>query len=228
MTPVPSRAWFCRAACGLVLATSCATPWAQGAGGPTLQIYTCTDAGGRKLTSDRPIIECNDREQTILNPSGTVKAKIGPALTPYEQSQSEARIRAEQKERAKKEEEKRMDRALLMRYPSRAAHQKDREDSLAQITLVRQVSAARMKDLLAERGKLTDEMAFYAKDPSKAPAKLQRQMAGVNQSLAEQERYLAEKDKEIERVNAHFDEEQQRLAPLWLANQAPAAAGPTR
>ncbi len=210
----------------MALATTGVISWAQGAAGPVPQIYTCTDASGRKRTSDRPIAECSDREQTILNPSGTVKAKIGPVLTPYEQSQSEIRIRALQKERAKKEEEKRMDRALLIRYPNLAAHQKDREDSLAQVRLVKQVGAERLKDLLAERSKLNEEMAFYAKDPSRAPAKLQRQMAGVTQSLVEQERFLAEKDKEIQRINAHFDEEQERLEPLWQANARP--AGSTR
>ncbi len=229
MTPGPSSsAWLGRGAACLVLAASTTTPWAQSAGGPTPQIYTCTDASGRKLTSDRPIVECNDREQIILNPSGTIKARIGPVLTPYEQSQSEARLRAEQKERAKKEEEKRMDRALLMRYPNRLAHQKDRENSLEQVLVVKQVGVARLNDLLAERSKLTDEMAFYAKDPSKAPAKLQRQIAGVTQSLAEQERFLAEKDKEVQRVNARFDEDQQRLELLWQANQAPTAAESTR
>lgn len=222
MSSRPFCAWFGRFAAVLLLATSGAMSWAQSAAGPVPQIYTCTDASGRKLTSDRPIMECNDREQTILNPSGTVKAKIGPVLTPYEQSQSEARIRAEQKERAKKEEEKRMDRALLMRYPNLLAHQKDREESLAQITLVRQVGAARRAELLAERSRLNEEMAFYAKDPRKAPAKLQRQVAGVNQSLAEQERFLAEKDKEIQRINARFDEEQERLELLWQANPSPA------
>jgi hypothetical protein len=218
MTASCPRVWLGRAAVGLVLTSLGNVLWAQGAAGPVPQIYTCTDASGRKLTSDRPIAECSDREQTILNPSGTVKARIGPVLTPYEQSQSEARIRAEQKERAKKEEEKRMDRALLIRYPTLAAHQKDREEALAQVLLVRQVGLERMKDLLAERSKLNDEMAFYAKDPSKAPARLQRQVAGVTQSLAEQERFLTEKDKEIQRINAHFDEEQERLEPLWQAN----------
>jgi hypothetical protein len=51
-------------------------------------------------------------------------------------------------------------------------------------------------------------------------------MAGVTQSLVEQERFLAEKDKEIQRINARFDEEQERLEPLWQANAA--TAGPTR
>lgn len=224
MSPGPSCAQFRRTAAAMVLATTGVISWAQGAAGPVPQIYTCIDASGRKRTSDRPIAECSDREQTILNPSGTVKAKIGPVLTPYEQSQSEIRIRALQKERAKKEEEKRMDRALLIRYPNLAAHQKDREDSLAQVQLVKQVGAERLKDLLAERSKLNEEMAFYAKDPSRAPAKLQRQMAGVTQSLVEQERFLAEKDQEIQRINAHFDEEQERLEPLWQANARPAGS----
>lgn len=226
MTTTSVHVWFSRVAAGLILATFGMPLWAQGAAGPVPQIYTCTDASGRKLTSDRPIPECSDREQTILNPSGTVKAKIGPVLTPYEQSQSEARIRAEQKERARKEEEKRMDRALLVRYPNLAAHQKDREEALAQVQLVKQVGAERLKDLLAERSKLNEEMAFYAKDPSKAPARLQRQVAGVTQSLADQERFLTERDKEMQRIKANFDEEQERLEPLWQANAA--TAGPTR
>jgi hypothetical protein len=226
MTLNPSSAWLRPAAAGLVWAMLGTTLGAQTAAGPTPQIYTCTDAGGRKLTSDRPIVECNDREQTILNPSGTVKARIGPVLTPFELSQSEARLRAEQKERAKKEEEKRMDRALLIRYPNLIAHQKDRDEAVAQIMLVKQVATARRADLLAERSKLTDEMAFYAKDPSKAPARLQRQITGVTQALAEQERFLTEKDMEIQRVHARFDEEQQRLVPLWQAN--PVEVGATR
>ncbi len=206
-----------RIAAALLLAGFAISLWAQSSAAPTPQIYTCTTASGRKLTSDRPIPECNGREQTILNPSGTVKAKIGPVLTPIEKSRLEARIRAEQKDRAKIEEEKRMDRALLARYPNLAAHKKDREGALAQVLLVRQVGLANRAELLAERGKLDQEMAFYAKDPSKAPAQLQRQIAGVNQSLAEQDRFLAEKDKEIQRINARFDEEQQHLELLWQA-----------
>lgn len=228
MTPRPSSVWFRPAAVGLVVAVLTATSGAQTGPGPTPQIYTCTDASGRKHTSDRPIVECNDREQTILNPSGTVKARIGPVLTPFEQSQSEARLRAEQKERALKEEEKRMDRALLIRYPNLTAHQKAREDAVAQVMLVKQVAAARQKDLLVERTKLTDEMAFYARNPGKAPAKLQRQLAAVTETLAEQERFLTEKDKEIQAVNTRFDEERQRLEPLWQANPVPAVASMPR
>ena len=52
--------------CGAVcLALAAGASWAQVGG-----IYTCTDANGRKLTSDRPIPACLDREQNVLNPQG--------------------------------------------------------------------------------------------------------------------------------------------------------------
>ncbi|HYJ98195.1 MAG TPA: DUF4124 domain-containing protein, partial [Burkholderiaceae bacterium] len=42
---------------------------AQG-GGPVT--YTCVDSKGNKRSSDRPIPECSDREQRVLNKDGSV------------------------------------------------------------------------------------------------------------------------------------------------------------
>jgi hypothetical protein len=82
--------------------------------------------------------------------------------------------------------------------------------------------------LQAERAKLIDEMAFYAKDPGKAPPKLQRQISESSQTLAAQERFLAEQDSEIERVNARFDQELKRLQPLWQARLTRGSPAPAR
>lgn len=182
---------------------------------PTPEIYTCTDARGRKLTSDRPIIDCLDREQKILNPSGTVKAHVGPTLTAKERSDLEAKTKAEQAQQALLDEERRRDRALLIRYPTQSVHEKERTEALARVSRVKQAAIVQVTDLLDQKAKLMEEMAFYAKDPSKAPPKLKRQVDEVNQTLAAQGRFMADKDAEIARVNARFDAEQQRLAPLW-------------
>lgn len=188
---------------------------------PTPEIYTCLDARGRKLTSDRPIAECRDREQKILNPSGTLKTRVGPTLTDKERSELEAKEKAEQAQRAMMDEERRRDRALLVRYPTSGAHQKERESALDLINRVKQTALAQVNDLLAQKVKLMDEMAFYEKDPSRAPPKLKRQLEEVNQTLAAQGRFLADKDAETARVNARFDAEQLRLAPLWQQATAP-------
>ena len=185
------------------------------------EIYSCQDAKGRKLTSDRPIAECRDREQKILNPSGTVKSRLGPALTAAERAELDAKDKAEQAQKALLEEEKRRDRALLIRYPTPSAHQKERLAALEQINRVKQTAQVQVTDLLAQKAKLMNEMAFFEKDPSRAPQRLKRQLDEVTQTLAAQGRFLADKDAEIARVNARFDAEQQRLAPLWQMAPAP-------
>jgi hypothetical protein len=127
----------------------------------------------------------------------------------------EAQAKTELAERSRQEEEKRRDRALLIRYPTLTAHQKERAEALTQINLVKQAAQVQTKGLLDQRTQLADEMAFYKKDPTKAPPKLQHQYNEVNQALATQGHFLAEKDAETARINARFDAELVRLMPQW-------------
>jgi len=206
--------------------TQAQQPATQGSQG----IYTCIDAKGRKLTSDRPIAECADREQKVLNPSGTVKAKVGPTLTAQERTELETKEKAEQEERARGNEEKRRERALLIRYPNKAVHDKERAAALAQIGVVRQAAVNRVEELLRQRTAIFGEMEFYKKDPSKAPPSVRSQVDEVTQSLAIQSRFIADQDIELKRVNARFDEELVRLKRLWALQSPtpPIDAGKTR
>lgn len=188
--------------------------WAQQ--GPVIPgVYTCVDAKGRKLTADRPIPECTDREQKVLNPSGTVKAKVGPTLTAQEKAEQEQRDRKAAEEQTRLAEEKRRDRALLTRYPNKAMHDKERTEALDQISVVIKAATTRLDELVKQRVSIEEEMEFYKKDPTKAPAYLKRQQEENTQSQAVQKRFIAEQEAEIRRVNARFDDELVRLRQLW-------------
>ena len=189
------------------------------------QIFTCIDAKGRKLTSDRPIPECNDREQRVLNPSGTVREKLGPTLTAQERAAVEAKEKLAQEEQARREEEKRRDRALLLRYPNRGLHDAERNEAVAQINVVKNAALNRVEELNRQRKSIGVEMEFYKKDPNKAPFSLRRQIDDVTQSLAVQARFIADQEGETKRVIVRFDEELARLKKLWpqLAATAPPA-----
>ena len=205
-----------------VLATSMSAAHAQQQ--PVDGIYTCTDSKGRKLRSDRPIPECTDREQNVLNPSGTVKAKVGPTLTAQERAAQEEKDKLALEEKARQLEEKRRDRALLLRYPTRAVHDKERSEALNQIGVVIQAANNRMVELRRQRKDIDAEMEFYAKDPSKAPPSVRRQIEDNDQSLAVQKRFIGDQEAEIKRVNARFDEELIRLKTMWPTTaQVPAA-----
>ena len=188
---------------------------------PIQGIYTCTDAQGRRLTSDRPIPACNDREQLVLNPSGTVKSRVGPTLTALERADLEAKRKLEMEERARLDEDKRRDRALLIRYPNQTAHDKERLEAHTQVGVVRHAVESRMEELLRQQTALNVEFEFYVKDPSKAPPALRRQSEDLTQSLIVQRRFVSDLDAETRRINVRFDEELVRLKQLWRLQSAP-------
>lgn len=181
----------------------------------TQGIYTCVDKLGRKLTSDRSIPECMDREQKILNPSGTVKSILAPAKTAKELADLEVQKKKEAELQAQLEEEKKRDRALISRYPNKAAHDKTRAQTLAEVSQVREMAVNRVKELMAQRDKIAVELEFYTKAPESAPAVLRRRAEENTRNISEQRQFMAHQDKELVRVNARFDEELVRLKPQW-------------
>jgi hypothetical protein len=192
-----------------------AAAWAQGTAASS--IYSCTDSKGRRLTSDRPIPECIDREQRELNSSGTTKRVVGPTLTAQERIALEEKQKLELEDKLRLQEEKRRDRAMLSRYPTRAAHDKERGSALAQVDDVIKAAAKRVAELAEDRKALDVELEFYKKDPSKTPGSLKRRVDETERSVEVQKRFIADQELEKKRVNLRFEEELIRLKQLWAA-----------
>ena len=190
-------------------------------------IYSCIDSKGRTITADRPIPDCIDREQRELNPSGTVKRKVDPTLTAKEQADREEKDRQAQAAALRAQEERRRERALLIRYPTPAAHDRERAEALAQIDAVIQAARKRLSELAVDRKKIDEELEFYAKDVSKAPSSIKRELDDIQQSVAVQNRFIGDQDDEKKRVNARFDDERARLSKLWPPQPAAAGVTPT-
>lgn len=205
----------------LTLGAELASAQSQGATGG---IYTCVDRNGRRLTADRPIPECLDREQLELSPSGITRRQIGPSLTELERAAQDAQNRKDAEERARVVEERRRERVLVARYPDKAAHDVERAAAIQMVDDVTATAEKRTLELKAERKKLDVEMEFYKKDPNKAPMTLRRKIAEIDDSLAEQQRFIAGQDQEKRRVHARFDTELAQLRKLWDAQRVPPSA----
>lgn len=178
-------------------------------------IYSCTDARGRTLTADRPIAECRDREQRELSPSGSTRRVIEPTYTAREQAEREDRAREAALQAARIVDERRRERALLVRYPNAAVHDRERTEALVQIDAVIQAARKRLVELAEDRRRIDEELEFYKADPSKAPGAVRRKLEDNQQSVAVQNRFIGEQEDEKKRVNARFDEERARLKQLW-------------
>lgn len=176
-------------------------------------IYSCVDASGKRLTSDRPIAECASREQRVLNPDGSVRNVLPPTPTADERAEQEARERQAAAARSAQQDAVRRDRNLTTRFPSEAAHAKARVAALDDVRNAVQLSERRVALLAAERKPLIDEAEFYIGKP--LPAKL-RQQLDANDATTEAQRTLIQNQQtEVVRINALFDAELARLRKLW-------------
>lgn len=206
--------------CALVAAAAVAIPALAQA---KSSIFTCVDAGGRRLTSDRPIAQCTDREQRVLNRDGSLQRVLPPTLTADERAARELEERERAAERAAQREAVRADRNLVQRYPNEDAHRKAREAALDRAGQSLEASRQRLAELAAERKPLENEAEFY--EGKALPAKLKHQLDANDAAVQAQRALIGNAEAERGRINNFYDAELARLRKLW-AGAAPGSLGP--
>lgn len=205
------------ALCGaLIWVGAMGTAQAQGAG-----IYSCVDAQGKRHTSDRPIPECLDREQRLLNRDGSERRTLPPRMNAEERALAEERKRLQEQAAAAQKDAVRRDRNLMMRFPDEPAHTKAREAALDDLRRAIVVSERRLKDLEEERKPLVAETEFYK--GRKLPFKLKSKLEANDAQQQAQRDIIQNQQAELVRVNALYDAELARLKRLWHG-AAPGAA----
>lgn len=209
--------------CGLFLAAAGVQALAQSQSGQTSGIYTCIDGKGERRTSDRPIAECSDREQRVLNKDGSLKRVIPPTLTTEERAEREAAERKAAEERSAYADSVRRDRNLKARFPSETAHNRARDASLEAVRVAMRASEKRIKELEAERRPMKDEAEFYR--GRKMPARLKQQIEANETSIAAQRELIQNQEAELVRINRLYDAELAHLRKLWNGAQ-PGSIGP--
>ncbi len=212
LVPWAARSGLAFAAGGL-LAGVCGSLAAQPAPAATAGIYTCIDANGRRLTADRPIPECQAREQRVLNRDGSLRAVHPPALSTDERAEADARERVAAAERAARADAVRRDRNLLARYPDEATHQRARVAAADTVRLAIRATETRLRELAAERKPLSSEAEFYA--GKSLPGKLRGQLDANDAALEAQRSSALNQQFELDRINRLYDAELERLRRLW-------------
>lgn len=196
--------------------------WAAPGAPASAPIYSCVDAAGRRLSSDRPIPECLSQEQRLLNRDGSVRGTAPPLLSPEERERREAARRVAERARALREEAARRDRNLLARYPTPAAHDQARERALAPSEALMAKAQARLQALAQEAQVLATERGRLGSEPMSPSL---RGRIGSNEGAAEAQRNLLRmQEAERARLAMQFDDERERLERLW-AGQPPGTLG---
>jgi hypothetical protein len=196
---------------------------ADGGGARGSAIYTCTDERGRRLTADRPIPECANREQHLLNKDGSLQGVVPPTLTAEERAEKEQRERRLAEQRTAQADAVRRDRNLLTRYPNEATHLRAREAAIDTVRQAIKASEVRLRELTTERRPLATEAEFY--QGKSLPPKLKAQLDANDVAVEAQRSSTTNQEAELGRINKLYDAELDRLRKLWAGAQ-PGSMGP--
>jgi hypothetical protein len=206
-----------------LLAAAAAALQAQPAA-PAGGIYTCVDAQGRRLTSDRPIRECLDREQRELTASGTTRRTLLPPPTASELAAKTERDRRDAEALARQQEKERGERVLLMRYPQQSAHDAERAAALQRVDESATLVRLRIDQLDQQHLEVKAAMARFDNDRARMPPGLLREQLEIVQALRTQQNAIADLEQDRRRIQQRFDNELLRLRPLWAQSQAVSAS----
>jgi hypothetical protein len=195
--------------------------WGQASA--TTGIYTCKDDQGHVITRDRYIEECRHKEQRLLGKDGSLRGVIPPTLTADERAQRDFAEQAKREAEAARNDAIRYDRNLLKRYPDKVAHDKDRASALSTPRLAIQSAETRLQELAVDRKRLLEEAEFYR--GRQMPVPLKQQIDNNEVAVGAQRNAIKNSQAEVDRINAKFDVEFDRLRKLW-GDAQPGSLGP--
>lgn len=178
--------------------------------------YRCSGADGKKYYGSTIPMHCMGRLVEQLNAQGLVVRRIDPEGEEKAREAKEAAAAKQREEDAAKREESRRNRALLATYTSERDIEDARLRALADNEQAVKELEGRISELKKRRAGYDKELEFYRdkKGSSKPPAKLSEDISNADMDLKAQEDLLAAKKKDVQVINAKYDEDKKRYTQL--------------
>ena len=185
-------------------------------------LYKCKDGKGKTYYTQTPPAECLGKEMDELSGQGTVVKKREAALTPEQLAAREAEEKRKREQALAAKEERRMDQALLNTYASEKDIEEGRRRALEQAEQATKDIEKRIAEAKKRAQALAAEREFYAKKPM--PKKLQDDIKNNDIDIKGQQDALSGRKKELDEINAKYDEDKRRYLELTGAKPKAAAA----
>jgi hypothetical protein len=195
--------------------------------------YRCVGKDGKKYYGSTIPRQCIGQPVEQLSSQGTVLRRIAPTAEETDEEREAKEAAAAKKREADKEakEQERRNRALLATYTSEKDIEDARGRAIAENEKAVKAVEVRIAEIKKRQAGFEKEMEFY-KEPAakpgdksakkaepkkpapKAPPKLLEDMHQAEVDLAAQQNLLETKKKEVEAINAKYDEDKKRYLDL--------------
>lgn len=178
-------------------------------------VYTCTNNQGKHLRSDRPIPECADREQRLLDQYGIERRRIGPVLTDRQHQERVQNQRQERIEQQRQRDQQRREEFLAQRFPNAEAHQQERQRQLKQFDDLATLSRIRLEQLQSNLAQVQEDLQVYRDHNQPAPSQLRSSLAEAEVALRVHERSMRVEAQNRQQTIDRLDDELRHLKRLW-------------
>jgi hypothetical protein len=178
--------------------------------------YRCTGTDGKRYYGSTIPMQCVGRVVEQLNPQGLVVRRIDPEGEEKEREAKAAAAAKAKDEEAATREEARRNRALLATYTSERDIEDARARALADNRDAVQQVETRIDALRKRRAGFDKELEFYQdkKGATKPPSKLLEDINSAEVDLKVQEGLLETKKREVDLINAKYDQDKKRYIQL--------------
>jgi hypothetical protein len=188
--------------------------------------FRCQGTDGKKYYGNTIPQQCYGRLVEQLNNQGMVIRRIEPEAKSNKDPEAEAAEKAaKEKLEAASRETMRRNRALLATYTSEKDIEEQRARALSDNHKAVREQEERVADLKKRRSGFDKELEFYQdkSGKTKVPPKLQEEIRQADFDLKVQQDSLDVKKKEVDNINAKYDDDKHRF--LVLSGKNPAERG---
>lgn len=207
-------------------------PWAVQAQG----IIKCVGKDGKTYVGSTLPPQCAGQAVNQLNNQGQVVKRTEAMLTPEQRAARDAEERINKEKAAeaarKEQEETRKNKALLSTYGSEKDIEVARSRALADNEKAVKETQVKIGQIEKVGAGMKKELEFY-QGKNKPPAKVMQDIQNNEIDLKAQQILLAAKMKDVEGINARYDEDKRRFfeltkGPAPVTAAAPAAPAPVK
>ena len=197
-----------KTAAALLIAGLALAPFAAEA-----QSYRCTGKDGKKYYGQSMPMECLGMPVEQLNAQGMVIKRFDAQASAAERAKKEAEDEERKKREVISKEEGRRNRALLATYTSDKDIDEARGRALQDNEAAVKDIERRIAGLKKSQDDLKKEFEFY-QGKNKPPAKLSSDIQNLDFDIQTQQDLLASKKKDVNTINARYDEDKKRYLEL--------------
>ena len=187
------------------------------------QSIHCVGKDGKKYFGQTVPPQCLGQAVEYVDKSGNVVKRVAAALTPEQRAAREAEDRKNAEAAALAKDEARRNRALIETYTSEKDIDFARQRTLKDNEVVVKEIESRVGQIEKRGQELQKEMEFY-QGKNKPPAKLAEDVKNNEIDLNSQRQLLTAKKKEVDSINAKYDDDKKRFIELSKGSAAPVEA----